>query len=1357
MTRKLNNVIFNEEKARLQEHLSLVTELEAKTIKADKSLKALESSLSWKITAPFRFLTRRLFEPARGRAIPATQSDKAEKILEKLHSGELRKLDKRSFIYTKGQISKEEKERESAVVFTCRPKISILTPLFNTDPALLTDMLFSVTEQTYDNWELCLADASDGNHAYVGAIIDFFLNKDSRIKYVKLAENGGPSRNSNEAAKLASGEFYALLGQGDVLHPAALFKAAEAIDNNHAEFIYTDEAITNFENNDTCVFADYKPDFSPDFLLGCNYIRHFSVFSKQLIEKANGLFRSEFDGDQDYDLFLRLSENTGKIHHIPGLQYFQRVAGTSEKGNPLFSPHASAAGINALKDALKRSGLEGEVELALPDTCLYRIKYSLPTCAKVSIIIPTKDGVDFLENCIESILQRTTWKNYEIIVVDNGSEASETLSYLSELPSKGNIFVLRYELPFNYSTINNFAVEHATGDYLVFLNNDTDIISPDWIQEMLMFAQRDNVGIVGAKLLYANGAIQHAGMVANLIRVGHILRGENEDYANARLVVPVNYSAVTGACMMIRKKLFCEIGQFFEGFPVDFNDIDLCLRIRQAGYLVVFTPYAKLHHYESVSRGIPAELEDRLPQYSAAATCIERNKKYFSTPDPYFNISLQDNALNFKDGRRTTEELILEQKWKIRTLNSKLASLDKRKQQILNSVSWKISLPLRKMLDCFLAMKYNHELSARRVKSKKIALCCIVKLENDYLHEFVEYYHELGFDRIFIYDNNDIDGERPEDVIGDCPFVEIVNCRGMRNMQLPVYEEFYRKYGKQYAWIAFFDADEFLFLHKDKNVRQFLSRREFRPFDIVNIAWRNFNDSGLLGNENNGDRSIVSRFTNRELPCECKTHVKVFIRGGLCNVRFPNPHTPIAANSKRCDDLGRPCSPSPIQPREWTSAELRHYRKTIIEYIQHKLNRERSGISELHTDIRHFWEYSERSGIKQKIVDTYAKTGKIDCSIPIPQYSHGNRKIAIAVHEAHPGGATMIIKHVIRIMIEFGCDVKVILLRNGILRNDFLAMCDVFEPKDKEHPETELAQKAATLMQEGYSDIILNTTVCGVWAPIFKNAGMTVISLVHEMDYFLRTEHFMDKAGNLIKYSDKIVFPSHVVSDSWEKAGFPIPEKKLFIEPQSTYHTEIYSQVNFVQARKQIRKRLAIPQYSKIVLTAAILQERKGIKAFLETAKIIHDKHPEVYFVWIGTLNNKIIDNLGIRSKMNECEEFCIFPGHCPNPNPYFAAADIYFCPSTSDPYPTSVLEAVHYRLPVVLTEGLTGTAELFRGFPAGLVSDTLPEHYADEISKIFTKPFLIPVLKERLSSIADNTRCYNEYVSALLKIAEGQ
>lgn len=543
-------------------------------------------------------------------------------------------------------ISKKRRNVEMSAQFYKDVKFSILVPLYNTPIKFLKQMIDSVVNQTYSDWQLCLADGSDQNHAYVGEYVKSIC--DSRISYKKLDKNMGISDNTNECIKMSEGNYIALFDHDDLLHPSALYEMAKVICEKDADFIYTDE-VTFVGKTSNITIYNYKPDYSPDTLRSYNYICHFTAFSRELLEQV-GNFNNEYDGSQDYDLILRLTEKAKQIAHIQKPLYFWRSHKASVASDVSAKPYVVDSAKRALSAHLERLGLSGRIEdSSVPTT--YKIQYDIKGEPLVSIVIPNKDHTDDLEKCLLSVYGKSTYKNFEVIVVENNSTEEKTFEYYKEAQDKyKNLRVISWGKGFNYSAINNFAVKQANGEYVLLLNNDIEVITPDWLEQMLMFAQRSDVGAVGAKLYYSDDTIQHAGVIVGLGGVaGHshkFFDRDNPGYM-ARASIAQNLSACTAACLLVRKSVYEEVGGLDENYAVAFNDIDFCMAIRKAGYLIVFTPYAEFYHYESKSRGDEDTPEKRARFNSEVFRFQDKWGDELKAGDPYYNPNLTLDSENF--------------------------------------------------------------------------------------------------------------------------------------------------------------------------------------------------------------------------------------------------------------------------------------------------------------------------------------------------------------------------------------------------------------------------------------------------------------------------------------------------------------------------------------------------------------------------------------------------------------------------------------------------------------------------------------------------------------------------------------
>lgn len=550
--------------------------------------------------------------------------------------------------------TEQERKLQSETKFANPVKISILVPLYNTPKEFLIEMLDSVVNQTYENWELCLADGSDSAHEEVGKICAEYMEKDGRgrIVYEKLAKNEGISGNTNACYKMATGSYIGLFDHDDILHPCALYEYVKAINEQGADYLYCDE--TTFKSGDInkMLTMHFKPDYAPDNLRANNYICHFSVFSRELLEGTE-LFRSRFDGSQDHDMILRLTDRAKKVVHIPKLLYYWRSHAGSVASGIEAKTYAIAAAKGAVAEHLKNHGFENfRIESTRAFETIFRIRYQILGNPMISIVIANKDHVTDLKRAVTSILEKSTYDNYEIIIVENNSESEEVFAYYDSLREYDNVKVVRYEGKFNYSAVNNFGVSHAKGDYILLLNNDTEVITVNWMEELLMYAQRKDVACVGAKLYYPDKTIQHAGVVIGLgahRTAGHThykMPRQNLGYMG-RLCYAQNVSAVTGACLMVKKALFEEVGGLNENLEISLNDVDFCLRLLQKGYLNVFTPFCELYHYESASRGLDDKGE-KAERYNKESEYFRKEwKELLEAGDPYYNPNFSLDRSDF--------------------------------------------------------------------------------------------------------------------------------------------------------------------------------------------------------------------------------------------------------------------------------------------------------------------------------------------------------------------------------------------------------------------------------------------------------------------------------------------------------------------------------------------------------------------------------------------------------------------------------------------------------------------------------------------------------------------------------------
>lgn len=660
---------YEKERAKAAFLLERVASLEDQVDDLQFKLDRIHNNGLWKVSKP----AREVYHFVRRQADRIRNQGDARGVIKKVQY----KIREKQAVKGYGTASfpdKEERarqEKESAA-FQNRVLFSILVPLYNTPEEYLRDMLDSVLNQTYDNWQLCLADGSDDAHAYVGKVVAEYRSRSEnlakRIAYKKLDKNGGISYNTNQCLELAKGEYIAPFDHDDYLHPSVLYEYAKVINEQGADYLYCDETTFRESNLNHFVTIHFKPDYAIDNLRANNYICHLSCFDRKLLE-GEELYRSEFDGSQDHDMILRLTDKARKIVHVPKLLYYWRSHAGSTAGNIAAKTYAIDAAKGAVADHLRRHGF---VNFKITSTrafeTIFKITYEIQGDPLVSIVIANRDHAQDLKRCLTSIFEKSTYENYEIIIVENGSTEEETKRYYKEVtsgPYKDRVSVVEYKYAegeaFNYSRINNFGVSKARGEYILLLNNDTEVISLNWIEELLMYAQRDDVACVGGKLYYPDKTIQHAGIVIGLgahRTAGHVhyrQRRENLGYMG-RLCYAQNMSAVTGACLMVKKHIYDELGGLDETFEVSLNDVDFCLRCRQKNYLNVFTPFAELYHYESLSRG--SDVED---PHSENAKRYDREAEHFRTRwkeviergDPYYNpnftLDRSDFSLKVQD------------------------------------------------------------------------------------------------------------------------------------------------------------------------------------------------------------------------------------------------------------------------------------------------------------------------------------------------------------------------------------------------------------------------------------------------------------------------------------------------------------------------------------------------------------------------------------------------------------------------------------------------------------------------------------------------------------------------------------
>lgn len=548
------------------------------------------------------------------------------------------------------KVDKRTLRRQKHAAFAQKPLISIVIPLYCTPLPYLKELLESVRRQSYENWQLCLADGSPDDKAK--EFIEKHYGREKRIVYRKLEENGGISVNTNEAVALAAGEYLMLCDHDDTLEPDALYEIVKAINDTGADVLYTDEDKVSMDGRHY-----FDPNFKPDFnlfrLRENNYICHIFVVKKSLTDET-GLLRSEFDGAQDFDFILRCCEKAQKITHIPKVLYHWRCHMDSTAADPSSKAYAYEAGRKAVREHYQRLGIDAKVEMT-ERPGWYRSHVKVQGNPLISVIIPNKDHTDDLELCLFSMTRKSTYRNYEILIVENNSEKEETFEYYRKLPDRyPKARVLTWEKEFNYSAINNFAAKEAKGEYLLFLNNDVEILTPDWMEEMLQNCQQENVAAVGAKLYYPDDTIQHAGVVLGLGGIaGHIMcRASKEDPGYfGRMISVQEISAVTAACMMVKKSDFDAVGGLDETFQVAFNDIDLCMKFRAAGKKIIFTPYAELYHYESKSRGLEDTPEKQFRFDKEVKRFQEKWAQQLEMGDPYYspNLSVTEGDCSLRE------------------------------------------------------------------------------------------------------------------------------------------------------------------------------------------------------------------------------------------------------------------------------------------------------------------------------------------------------------------------------------------------------------------------------------------------------------------------------------------------------------------------------------------------------------------------------------------------------------------------------------------------------------------------------------------------------------------------------------
>lgn len=530
------------------------------------------------------------------------------------------------------------------------PCISIVVPLYNTPARYFKQMTGSVRKQTYTNWQLVMMDASDAAHAEVSAKAAALAQKDARFVYRKI-ENGGIAANTTKGFAVATGAYLTLLDHDDVIYPNALYDVVRSIQSTGADFLYSDEIVLSDDFKQLGGYH-FKPDFAPDYLRGVNYITHLAVFSRKLLDAAGAYESSEYDGAQDHDLILRLIEKATKIHHIKKSLYVWRAAAGSTAQTMDAKPYAIAAGERAINAHLQRVGLQGEARAVPGAPGAFQLHYELTGHPRITVMIPNKDHTDDLDRCLTSLYKNAGYDNFEVLVIENNSIDPETERYYAQIPQKfADCRVVRYQGGFNFSAINNFGAQFANGEHLLLLNNDIEITSKDFLRELLSYSQRPDVGAVGAKLIYPDNEIQHAGVIMGINgSAGHSHKGHPADAVGDmyRLVTTQDFMAVTGACLMTKTALYREMGGLDEEkFAVAYNDVDYCLKLWKKGLLNVYTPLAQAIHYESRSRGLDTLSENAKRYEREKANFYEKYQPYIDNYDPYYNPHFTNKVENF--------------------------------------------------------------------------------------------------------------------------------------------------------------------------------------------------------------------------------------------------------------------------------------------------------------------------------------------------------------------------------------------------------------------------------------------------------------------------------------------------------------------------------------------------------------------------------------------------------------------------------------------------------------------------------------------------------------------------------------
>jgi glycosyltransferase involved in cell wall biosynthesis/SAM-dependent methyltransferase len=626
----------------------------------DGAVKAMQGSISWRATAPLRWLAGGLRLPRLPYAVeqrlyrwyyrmPGLSYRRKRALVLWVHRNLsfITRSTQSYTLYRQGSGSSEaagsrprmDEVRAAAIIrsLSRKPVVSIVMPVFNTDRQWLEEAIESVRRQYYRHWELCIVDDCSTREETLAVLRAL---KDDRIRVQHLAENQGIARSTNEALAMATGDFIGFLDHDDVLTRDALLEVVQVLQDERVDLVYSDEDKLSVEAE--CHGPVYKPDFSPDYLSSNNYFCHFTVASRTLLDKV-GRLRYGYDGAQDFDLALRLSEQAGAIRHIPKVLYHWRMIPSSTAADPSAKPYTWEAGRRALEDALKRRSIAGRIDLGpYPNT--YHMRRDVIGEPLVSIVVPFRDEPDLLAACVRSVLEKSTYRNFELVLVDNQSKLPQTATLLRQLAAAdARVRVLAYDQPFNYSALHNHAVAQVRGEYLLLLNNDTEVITPGWIEALLEHAQRPEVAVAGCRLLYADGLLQHAGVIVGIGSFAghahHLVSADHPGYM-ARPHLLQNVSAVTFACAMMRTSTYRELGGLdAEHLAIAYNDVDFCLRAAEAGKLVVYTPHAELYHHESRSRGGENDPAKARRFAEETAWMARRHRRVLEHGDPYYNVN----------------------------------------------------------------------------------------------------------------------------------------------------------------------------------------------------------------------------------------------------------------------------------------------------------------------------------------------------------------------------------------------------------------------------------------------------------------------------------------------------------------------------------------------------------------------------------------------------------------------------------------------------------------------------------------------------------------------------------------------